>query len=254
MKDQERLTKEKEMLVVEVGTTRQAEIDKKKVVIDAEAGKEKQRIEAEADVLVAEQNKLVAEHDAGAAFIQKTKDAEADLVKAKNEALGIEAKGAAEALAKEKLGQAEVAPQITLAHEIGNNQGYQTYLIEIKKVDALQAVGIEQAKNLGNADIKIIANAGSNVQEGVSSVMQLFSAKGGQAMNSMLEAFAGTELGQQLLGKICNAGNDAADKPITGASSNAGVQKPEADNKGKRSSNLVKKERSCLVQLLFVYG
>ena len=234
MKDQERLTKEKEMLVVEVGTTRQAEIDKKKVVIDAEAGKEKQRIEAEADVLVAEQNKLVAEHDAGAAFIQKTKDAEADLVKAKNEALGIEAKGAAEALAKEKLGQAEVAPQITLAHEIGNNQGYQTYLIEIKKVDALQAVGIEQAKNLGNADIKIIANAGSNVQEGVSSVMQLFSTKGGQAMNSMLEAFAGTELGQQLLGKICNAGNDAADKPITGASSNAGVQKPEADNKGKK--------------------
>lgn len=185
-------------------------------------------------MLVAEQNKLVAEHDAGAAFIQKTKDAEADLVKAKNEALGIEAKGAAEALAKEKLGQAEVAPQITLAHEIGNNQGYQTYLIEIKKVDALQAVGIEQAKNLGNADIKIIANAGSNVQEGVSSVMQLFSAKGGQAMNSMLEAFAGTELGQQLLGKICNAGNDAADKPITGASSNAGVQKPEADNKGKK--------------------
>lgn len=234
VKDQERLTKEKEMLVVEVGTTRQAEIDKKKVVIDAEAGKEKQRIEAEADVLVAEQNKLVAKHDAGAAFIQKTKDAEADLVKAKNEALGIEAKGAAEALAKEKLGQAEVAPQITLAHEIGNNQGYQTYLIEIKKVDALQAVGIEQAKNLGNADIKIIANAGSNVQEGVSSVMQLFSAKGGQAMNSMLEAFAGTELGQQLLGKICNAGNDAADKPITGASSNAGVQKPEADNKGKK--------------------
>lgn len=156
------------------------------------------------------------------------------MVKAKNEALGIEAKGAAEALAKEKLGQAEVAPQITLAHEIGNNQGYQTYLIEIKKVDALQAVGIEQAKNLGNADIKIIANAGSNVQEGVSSVMQLFSAKGGQAMNSMLEAFAGTELGQQLLGKICNAGNDAADKPITGASSNAGVQKPEADNKGKK--------------------
>lgn len=68
---------------------------------------------------IAAQNKLVAEHDAGAAFIQKTKDAEADLVKAKNEALGIEAKGAAEALAKEKLGQAEVAPQITLAHEIG---------------------------------------------------------------------------------------------------------------------------------------
>ena len=202
VKEEAKVTKEKEMMVIEVGTTRQAEIDKRKIVIDAEAGKDKQRIEAEADVLVAEQNKIVAEHNANASFIQKTKDAEADLFTAEKVAKGIEAKGAAEALAKEKLGQAEVAPQITLAKEIGENEGYQTYLIEIKKVDALQAVGIEQAKNLGNADIKIIANSGNNISEGVNSVMELFSAKGGQSLGNMLEALSGTELGKQLVAKL----------------------------------------------------
>ncbi len=233
VKEQAKITKEKEMEVTKVGTLQQAEIDQQEIIIKANADKDKQKIaaeaevlvatqkkeaqkiEAEATVLVAEQSEIAAEHDANAAFVKKTKDAEADLVKAKNEAQGIEAKGAAEALAKEKLGQAEVAPQITLAHEIGNNQGYQTYLIEIKKVDASQAVGIEQAKNLGNADIKIIANAGSNVQEGVNSVMQLFSAKGGQAMGGMIEAFAGTEVGQQIVGKILNKESEIPndDKP-----------------------------------------
>ena len=73
--------------------------------------------------------------------MKKTKESEALLVAAKNEATGIQAKGEAEAVAKEKAGLAEVQPQITLAKEIGENQGYQTYLIEIKKVEAQQAVG-----------------------------------------------------------------------------------------------------------------
>ena len=76
-------------------------------------------------------------------------------------------------------------------------------MIEIKKVEASQAVGVEQAKNLGNAQIRIVANpGGGNIQERVSSVMDLFSAKGGQALGSMLETFAGTEQGQTLLGKL----------------------------------------------------
>ena len=118
------------------------------------------------------------------------------------EADGIKAKGVAEAEAKEKFGQAEVAPQISLAKEIGNNQGYQTYLIEIKRVEALQQVGIEQVKNLDKADIRIIANAGGNIADGVNSVMDLFTAKGGQSLGSMLEAFSGTETGKELLGKL----------------------------------------------------
>ncbi|MCM1322758.1 MAG: SPFH domain-containing protein [Acetobacter sp.] len=202
VQEQAKMTKEKEMEVVKVGTIRQAEIDKEKKVIDADAKKESDRIAAEAKVVVAENNKQEAEHMAQAEFVKKTKEAEAGLVAAENEAKGIQARGEAEAIAKEKAGLAEVQPQITLAKEIGENDGYQTYLIEIKKVEASQAVGVEQAKNLGNADIKIIANAGGNVSEGVSSVMDLFTAKGGQALGSMLEALAGTEAGKQLLDKV----------------------------------------------------
>ncbi|MBP3688116.1 MAG: hypothetical protein J6J35_07135 [Alphaproteobacteria bacterium] len=202
VQEQAKITQEKQMEVIKVKTVRQAEIDKEKVVIDANADKESETIKADAQVLVAERRKTEAEHTAQAEYVKKTKESEAHLVAAKNEAAGIQAKGEAEAIAKEKAGLAEVQPQITLAKEIGENEGYQTYLIEIKKVEAAQAVGIEQAKNLGNAEIKVIANAGGNVAEGVNSVMDLFSAKGGQALGGMLEAFAGTEQGQKLLKKV----------------------------------------------------
>jgi flotillin len=55
---------------------------------------------------------------------------------------------------------APVDTQITLVKEIGENDGYQTYLITVKQVEASQAVGIELAKAMGNADIEIIANSG----------------------------------------------------------------------------------------------
>ena len=195
-------TKTREMDVKQVEVIRQAEIDKQKVIVDSNAKKEAGKIDAETKVLVAEQGKVAAGHDAEAQLIRTTKEAEGQLIIAQNQAKGIEAKGLADALAKEKFGQAEVAPQITLAKEIGENEGYQHYLIEIKQVEANQAVGIEQAKNLGNAQIKIVANAGESIQGGVSSVMDLFTAKGGQSLGSMLEAFAGTEQGQQLLSKL----------------------------------------------------
>ena len=179
--EQKKITQEKDMDVIQVKTVRQAEIDNQ------------------------------------AAYVKKTKEAEANLVATKKEAEGIEAKGAAEATAKEKLGNAEVAPQIELAKEIGNNEGYQKYLIEIRKVDAIKEVGVEQAKNLGNADIKIIANAGGNLNEGLSSVMELFSAKGGQSLGAMLEALAGSEAGQQILNKVIK--KEDADDANTGKTS-----------------------------------
>lgn len=208
VQEQAKITKEKEMEVTKVGTVRQAEIDKEKKIIDADAKKESDRIAAEAKVVVAQNNKQEAEHLAEAEYVKKTKEAAAGLVAAENEAKGIQAKGEAEAAAREKFGLAEVQPQITLAKEIGENQGYQTYLIEIKKVEASQAVGIEQAKNLGNAQIKVIANAGGNVAEGVSSVMDLFTAKGGQALGGMLEALAGTEAGEKVLNKVLKPSDD----------------------------------------------
>ena len=202
IQEQAKTTKEKQMAVLQVETVKKADIEKERTVIEANASRERQKIEADAKVDVAERQKDAATHEAEARYIQTTKDAEAQLKKEQNVAEAIKAKGLAEAEAKEKQGLAEVQPQITLAKEIGTNDGYQKYLIEIKKVEASQAVGIEQAKNLGTAQIKIIANAGSNIPEGVNSVMDLFSAKGGQALGSMIEAFAGTEAGQQLLSKI----------------------------------------------------
>lgn len=208
IQEQARETKSREMEVIKVETVRQAEIDKEKLIVDSKAKKEAGQIDAETKVLVAERGKIAAEHDAEALLIKTKKDAEGRLAIAQNEAEGIKAKGLAEAEAKEKSGLAEVQPQITLAKEIGENEGYQTYLIEVKKVEASQAVGIEQAKNLSGAQIKIVANAGNNVQEGVTSVMDLFSAKGGQALGSMLETFAGTEQGQALLSKIFGKKNE----------------------------------------------
>lgn len=220
VQEQAKITKEKEMEVKKVEIIRQAEIEKERVIVNANAAKEQreidakaevlvaaqkkdaQRTEAEARVLVAEQAKIAAEHDANAIYVRKTKEAAANLVAAQNEAQGIEAKGLAEATAKEKAGLADVQPQIALAREIGENQGYQTYLIEIKRVEASQAIGVEQAKNLGNAQIKIIANSGSSISEGVDNVRQLFSAKGGQVLGAALEALSGSEIGEKLLNKL----------------------------------------------------
>jgi flotillin len=202
VKEQQRATKEKEMEVIKVANVRQAEIDRETITIKAEAEKEKARVNAEAKVVVAEEDKKAAEHRAEADFIVKTKEAEANLVADKKSAEGTEAKGRAEAEVKKSIGLAEVEPQISLAKEIGENTGYQEYLVRIETIKADQAVGVEQAKNLGNAQIKIIANAGGNVQEGVKSVSEIFSAKGGQSLGAMVEAFAATEVGQQVIGKL----------------------------------------------------
>lgn len=202
IQEQAKTTKEKQMAVLQVETVKKADIEKERTVIEANASRERQKIEADAKVDVAERQKDAATHEAEARYIQTTKDAEAQLKKEQNVAEAIKAKGLAEAEAKEKQGLAEVQPQISLAKEIGTNDGYQKYLIEIKKVEASQAVGVEQAKNLSTAQIKIIANAGSSIPEGLNSVMDLFTAKGGQSLGSMIEAFAGTEAGQQLLSKI----------------------------------------------------
>ena len=208
--EQQRATKEKEMEVIKVENVRQAEIDRETITIKAEAEKEKARVNAEAKVVVANEEKKAAEFRAEADFIVKTKEAEANLVADKKSAEGTEAKGRAEAEVKKSIGLAEVEPQISLAKEIGENAGYQEYLVRIETIKAEQAVGVEQAKNLGGAQIKIIANTGSNISEGVGSVMDLFTAKGGQSLGAMVEAFAGTEAGQKLLEKVVSLKDKAS--------------------------------------------
>ncbi|MBR1600897.1 MAG: hypothetical protein IJ677_04895, partial [Alphaproteobacteria bacterium] len=74
---------------------------------------------------------------------------------------------------------------------------------------------------------KIVANAGSNIQEEVSSVLDLFSAKGGQSLAAMLETFAGTEQGQQLLSRL--VGKPAEDGPTQPKPETETGPKPESE-------------------------
>ena len=137
-----------------------------------------------------EANKESALLEAAAKLELKTKEAE-----------GIKIEGLAKADAEREMQLASVKAQITLAEQIGNNAGYQEYLIRIRTVEAQQAIGVEQAKNLGKADIKVIANAGS-VDTGVKNVMDLFTPKGGTAVGGALEALANTDIGKKIVDKI----------------------------------------------------
>ncbi|MDX8415463.1 SPFH domain-containing protein [Intestinicryptomonas porci] len=166
---QAKLTKEKEMEVARVQEVKQAEIRRQAEIIKAEQ---------EAKVI--------------------TTIADANLSAKQKEASGIEAEGKAMAKAKELDQLASVTAQTELAAKIGENKPYQEYLIRIEQVRANQAVGIEQAKNLGKAQIKVIANAG-DIDSGVNSVREVFSPKGGTAIGGMLEALANTDTGKALI-------------------------------------------------------
>lgn len=173
VKEQERLTKEKEMSVLRVEHVKTAEINRDMAVVTAD------------------QNKQVT-----------ILTAEGQLESKKRESEGITLQGEAKASAERAMQLAPVQAQITLAKEIGQNESYQKYLVTIKQVEAQQAIGVEQAKALDNADIRVIANTGSNVSSGLKSAMDLFSAQGGTQVGAMLEGFAQTEVGQELLEKV----------------------------------------------------
>ncbi len=183
VKEETKTTKQKEMEVLKVETVRQAEINKEATVVNAEATRRKVEIEAEA-------SKRKAELDAEAKLVQATKNAE-----------GIKAEGQAKAEAEEKMQMASVTAQTTLAKEVGENEGYQKYLIEIRKVEATEKVGLEQAKNINGSNIKIIANAG-NVAEGLSSALDVLTPKGGANIAGAIEALAATDAGKALLKKL----------------------------------------------------
>lgn len=180
VKEQEKLTREKEMAVIQVQELRKAEI-----------AKDVQLVKSNQDKLAA----ILA--------------AEAQLEAKRREAEGITAEGQAKADAEKAMQLAPVEAQIVLAKEIGQNESYQNYLVTIRKVEADQAIGIAQAQALTNADVKVISNTGAPTQ-GVKSVMDLFSSKGGTELGGMLEALSQTETGQALVQKL--TGNEAKSK------------------------------------------
>lgn len=192
--EQAKVTAEKNMEVMKVNEIKKAEIERDANIIKAEQDKA-------VTVKNAEASKAKIELSAEADKKQIELKAEADLAKGLKEAQAIEAKGKAEAEAKKQMELAPVNAQITLAKEIGENQGYQDYLVRLEQIKALCEVGIEQAKNLGKANIKI--NAMSNdVPGGVSKVTDIFSPNGGLNLAGALETFTQSPLGSKVVEKF----------------------------------------------------
>ncbi len=183
LKEQEKLTKTKEMEVLQIQEVRKAEILKQMTIIKAEQDKETALIKAGADK---DTNILVA-----SGKLQATKF----------EAEGIAVQGKAKADAERAMLLAPVEAQTTLAKEIGSNESYQKYLITIRQVEATQAVGMKQAEALQKAEVKIISNT-SSPTEGLSNVMDIFSSKGGVQVGAMLEGLANTDTGKALIQTI----------------------------------------------------
>jgi len=171
-----KVTTERQMEVRKVAEVKQAEINRDVAAVKAEQDQKVQVIAAEADKE------------------SQIQIAEGKLEATKKEAQGVEALGNAKAEAEKALLLAPVNAQLTLAKEIGENEGYQKYLIEIRKVEAGENVGKEMAGAMSQADLKIIANSG-DVQGGIGKLADVFTPAGGTSLAGMLSAFAQTPEG-----------------------------------------------------------
>lgn len=180
IREQQKTTKEKEMAVLQVEKTRTAEIEKQVAFVKAEQQKETSIISAKAAQEVV------------------TLKATGDLQAKKMESEGIAAEGKAKADAERAMLLAPVEAQTTLAKEIGSNKEYQTYLVTVEQIKANQAVGTAQAEALKAAQIKVIANSGS-ASDGLNSIKDIFSSKGGTQLGAMLEGLSNTDQGKALL-------------------------------------------------------
>jgi flotillin len=196
----EKATAERKMEVIKVQQVKQAEIDKEKEIIDAE--KEKRRIEIQAEA-----DKYQVETDAVAKLEAQKINAQGIQAVGEAEAKVIAAKGTSEAEAEKAKQLASVTAQTELAKEIGENQGYQDYLIRVKTVDKEQIVEVAKAESIARAlekaDLKILANSG-DVQSGMNKFSDILSAKGGSQINGLLESLKQTEDGKAILGLLKN--------------------------------------------------
>jgi flotillin len=191
VKTQQRETTVKEMDVLQVKNVRGAEISREVAVIAAAQAKEVNIVQAEAA-------KQVAIVQAEGTKQQTVLTAEGKLEAARRNAEGISVEGVAKGSAETAFLMAPVDAQIKLAEKIGSDQGYQNYLLGIRNIEAMQAVGVAQAEALKSAEIKVISNAGTPAK-GLSTVMDLFSAQGGTAVAGMLEGVAQSEEGRKIL-------------------------------------------------------
>lgn len=222
----EKATAEQQMEVIKINSIKQAEIDKERAIIIAEQNKKQAEIDAQANKIIveteAQANKVKIEMDAEARLEAQKRDAEgkktigeaeAEVVRLKgtSEAEIVRLKGTSEAEARKLMELASVTAQTTLAQEIGDNDGYQTYLIRLKEVEANQAIGIKQAEAnamaLGKADIKLMVNSG-DVHSGMSKLSDLFTSKGGSQLNGLIESLKQTDEGKSILSLLENIKKD----------------------------------------------
>lgn len=194
-------TAEKKMEVLKVETIRKAEIDKEAAIVKANEEQEKAVINKKKTVVNAEATKAQQELDAEAKLTIITKEAEGKRVAAEKNAEAIKLEGTASADAKSAMELAIISGQVELAAKIGENQGYQDYLVRVRQVEAQEQIGVANAKALENAQVKVLAQGG-NASEGMNNVLDLFSAKGGANIAAGIEALASSEVGKSLLEKL----------------------------------------------------
>ncbi len=194
IKTQAKETAERDMAVELVKNVRAAEINRSVEVVKADEDKQTIVIRAEGQ----RQQEII---DAEAVKQKTIIIADGDLQDALKDAEGILAVGTSTAEAKRLEEMATVSPQIALADEIGSNDGYQDYLIKIRGVEKDETVGVEQAKALQDAGIKVIVNSG-DVNSGMDSLLDLLTTKGGTNVAGMVEAIRQTDEGSALLERI----------------------------------------------------
>jgi flotillin len=192
--DATKVTTEKNMEVQRVQEIKSAEIKKDVVLVVAEQEKLKREITANAD-------KNVQITDAEAKKYATVTTAQGDLEASKLSAEGVRIQGEAQGSAEQAVLMAPVQTQITLAKEIGENEGYQKYLITIKQIESNRDVGIEMSKAFSKADMKIIANGG-NLGEGINNLSKMISSSGGVNIASMIEGLTQTDTGKALVDAI----------------------------------------------------
>lgn len=203
IKVQSKITAEKDMEITRVNTVKLSEITRDAAVIKAQQDQKVAEIKAE-------QDKTIRQVDAEANKAATILIAEGNLAEANNVAEGIRVKGIASADAEKAMLMAPVDTQIKLAQEIGTNDGYQKYLISVKQLDAGQVVGVEMAKSLQQADLKVIANSG-DVQSGVAKLGDLFTTAGGTNLTGMIAALAQSDEGKGIVNALtARLGGEAA--------------------------------------------
>lgn len=209
--EQGAITAEKDMMVNQVQQVRAAEIERQVQVVAADQARQTAVISAEgtaaANIASAAGLASAAVKEAEGQKQTQILVADGTLATMTKLADGVRAEGLAKAAAEAALLMAPVTAQLALAEKIGQDAGYQSYLVEIRKIEAGERIGVEQATALTKASIKVIATAG-DPGAGLTSAMDLFTPKGGATVSGMLEALASNDEGAALIKRFAerNAG------------------------------------------------